>query len=181
MSVAIAGQLRAERQENRKELELEEEERKLIQAKKTKKESKPKLVSPSKAATNRFLAFSWLNLITSFGLTLIYINIHVFMHTIMPSMFGKLGEEWLPKNIRDAGGKYGSAENTSKTFGLIEMLLLVFLDMIAILILLMVIAMVVVLIDALFGILGFLFDLFNIGQELMDKKIETGVDVIQGF
>jgi len=52
-------------------------------------------------ATSEALKQSWLNIIDSFGLTLIYIYFHVFCRFVFgPEVFCKLGHEWL-------GGKSG--------------------------------------------------------------------------
>ncbi len=53
--------------------------------------------------TSEMLKQSWLNLIPSWGTSLIWINIHVFLRQILgPKLFCKLGDEWAP------GGTSGS-------------------------------------------------------------------------
>lgn len=59
-----------------------------------KKQVKEKMASPVKMQTNRMLRQAWLWLIPSFGLSLIYIYLHVFMHFVSPDVFCDLGEEW---------------------------------------------------------------------------------------
>lgn len=75
---------------------------------------------------------SWLHLIDSWGLTLIWINIHVFLRQILgEKLFCDLGEEWkdmIPaagapevKGVKDAGGdQSGVVEEATKATGLIE-------------------------------------------------------------
>ena len=101
-------------------------------------------ISAAKFATNRALAFAWLNLIPSFGLTLLYINLHVFMHAIMPSVFGKLGEEWVPKQASIVAGNLDSA---TKKVGLVETMLLVMLDLFMITSIILAISFVMMIID----------------------------------
>ncbi len=62
--------------------------------KKTAGKAKEKVLSPAKKATGRALRWSWLSFLPSWGLTLIYIDIHVFMHFVLSDVFCGLGEEW---------------------------------------------------------------------------------------
>lgn len=51
--------------------------------------------SPMSLGTSRLLQQSWLNLIPSWGLTIIWVNIHVFLSYVLGErLFCKLGEEW---------------------------------------------------------------------------------------
>jgi len=64
--------------------------------------------APIQQGTSKLLQQSWLNLIDSYGLTLIWINIHVFLRfTIGEKFFAKLGREWLPKVSKGASGAKG--------------------------------------------------------------------------
>lgn len=66
-------------------------------------------------ATSNLLEKSWLNIFDSYGLTLIYINFHVFCRFVFgPEMFCKLGQEW----VNSVGGKEMSA--ASKVSGSVE-------------------------------------------------------------
>lgn len=59
------------------------------------------MTMPISMATSELLQKSWLNLIDSWGLTLLYINFHVFCRWVFgEELFCKLGHEWL-------GGKSG--------------------------------------------------------------------------
>jgi hypothetical protein len=61
---------------------------------------KAKAKAPTRKALSKLLAESWINLPASFGLTLIWINIHVFLRIVIgKSLFCKLGEEWLESGI----------------------------------------------------------------------------------
>ena len=84
----------------------------------------------AKFSTSTLLKASWLNLIDSFGATLIYINIHVFLRFVLgEKFFCKLGEEWLPKEAAASAGEAGKA--VSKNAGIVEALVLILLDLIA--------------------------------------------------
>ncbi len=91
------------------------------QEKKRKKNLKNKkgasgLINPLAFSLARLLRQSWINLIQSFGLTLIWINIHVLGNIVFgPKVFCNLGEEWFmrpgatnspeQKKIIEEGGK----------------------------------------------------------------------------
>jgi hypothetical protein len=112
--------------------------------------------SPAKMATNRLLSLSWLTLVPSFGLSLLYINAHAFMHNIFPSVFGKLGEEWFPGQA--ALGKTSSgAQIANKSLGVAEKMLLLFLDILLVLIILMGLAVIMMIIDFFSGFFGTIF------------------------
>jgi hypothetical protein len=103
-----------------------------------KKKIEEKVMAPVKAGTNWLLKASWLNLIDSFGLTLIYINTHLFLRQIFPDAFCKLGEEWKPKMVGES-----SASNIAGTaFGIVEVMGLLLLDLIVIFIILGVLAII---------------------------------------
>lgn len=54
-------------------------------------------LAPAKKGLNNLLKSAWGNLISSFGLTLIWIDIHVFLHMVLgDKLFCDLGEEWAP-------------------------------------------------------------------------------------
>lgn len=82
-----------------------------------------------KTASAKALRYSWLNLIITYGLTLFYINFHVFGRMVFgEKIFGKLGSEWLPKQLKAVGGK--NAATVESAFGIVEVMLLIFLDLI---------------------------------------------------
>ncbi len=104
---------------------------------KAKDKLKEKVTDPMKMGTNTALKWAWTVLVPSFGLSLIYINTHVFLRWIFPSAFCKLGEEWIPKQIT---GEHSSKNVAGTAFGIVEVMGLLFLDLVALFILLSVIA-----------------------------------------
>lgn len=98
-----------------------------------------KVTAPVKLATSRALQWAWWTLIPSWGLSLIYINIHVFLKYVFgEKLFCKLGEEWLPKPAADAAGEAGKAVN--KGLGLVEVMGLLILDLVVLSVILGVLA-----------------------------------------
>jgi len=111
-----------------------------------KEKIKEKIAAPVKQGTSWLLKAAWLNLIDSFGLTLIYINLHVFLRWVLSDkLFCKLGEEWLPKQITLVAGEAG--ELAKKPVGLAEAALLFLLDLIALFIILGALGLIVMIID----------------------------------
>ncbi len=87
--------------------------------------TKKKVAAPARMYTSSMLKWSWIVLIPSWGLSLVYINIHAFMHLIMPSLFCKLGEEWVPAPLRSA------VNQGSRVAGIVEKMVLVLADLLA--------------------------------------------------
>jgi len=111
-----------------------------------KEKIKEKITAPAKTGTSKLLQQAWLNLIDSFGLTLIWINIHVFLRYVVgEKLFCKLGEEWIPKQISAVGGEAG--KTAGKTIGLVEVMGLLFLDLIVLFIILGALAQIVMVVD----------------------------------
>ncbi len=111
-----------------------------------------KILAPAKAGTNWLLRWAWGALIPSFGLTLIYINMHLFLRQIFPHAFCKLGEEWAPK-LAQTGGKeiaksFGGA---GKIAGIIEIMGLLFLDLAVLMIVIIFLGLIVMIIDFITG------------------------------
>jgi len=112
--------------------------------KRAQKKIEEKVTDSVKQGTNRLLKNAWLHLIDSFGLTLIYINMHVFLRWVFPDLFCKLGEEWMPKIV---AGK-SSAKNVGGTaFGIVEVIGLLILDLIALTIIASVLTLLVMIVD----------------------------------
>lgn len=121
----------------KKALNLKEQAQKKIEA---------TVTAPAKQGTSWLLKMSWLNLIDSFGLTLIYINIHVFLKWVLgEKLFCKLGEEWLPKQIKEAGGEAGNT--AGRGIGLVEVMVLLVLDLIVLCAIGVVLALIVMIVD----------------------------------
>ncbi|MDO8592267.1 MAG: hypothetical protein Q7R92_00670 [bacterium] len=115
--------------------------------KRAEEELEKKVMAPVRAATtNRALQWAWTTLIPSWGLTLIYINMHVFLRWVFPSAFCKLGEEWVPKVV----AAESSTKNVAGTaFGIVEMIGLVILDLLVFFIIIGIISLLVWLADNL--------------------------------
>jgi len=97
---------------------------------KAKKKIEEKVTAPVRMGTNWLLKEAWWNLISSWGLTLIYINIHVFLRLVLgEKFFCKLGDEWIPKKIKAVGGDAGKMGG--KAIGIIEVIGLLLLDAVA--------------------------------------------------
>ena len=93
--------------------------------------AKSAVFSPVRMGTSRALQWAWGVLIPSWGLSLIYINMHVFLRYVFPSMFCKLGEEWMPKMVKSEH----SAQNVAGTmFGIVEIMGLLLLDILGLII-----------------------------------------------
>jgi hypothetical protein len=87
------------------------------------------VLSPAKKAISGLLKAAWENLIDTFGLTLFWIDIHVFGNKVFgKNLFCDLGEEWLPEKPGFIGGDDKAAdgvakkavEGVTKTVGLVE-------------------------------------------------------------
>jgi hypothetical protein len=120
------------------------------------KDSKPAVPGESSAngasmASAAGLKFAWLNLFDSFGLTLIYINLHIFGHSVFgEKIFCELGEEWIPANMRANPGAQ-AVKDRIKTFGLIEKMILIFLDLLAFFALLVLLTVLVLVVAVFTG------------------------------
>jgi len=96
---------------------------------KAKEKIEEKVVAPINKATGRALQWAWKSLIPSWGLSSIWINIHVFLKSVFgEKLFCKLGEEWMPKQATDAAG--GAGKVLTKSAGLVEVMVLIFIDLI---------------------------------------------------
>ena len=104
---------------------------KLAKEKKNKKGVGTIIASPINKSTSKLLQQAWLNLIDSFGLTLIWINIHVFLNLVLGSkLFCKLGDEWTAGSSFSLGNTQASKKLKKVKIG--EGMLLVILDIIVI-------------------------------------------------
>ncbi len=92
--------------------------------------------APIQQATSKLLQQAWLNLIDSWGATLIWINAHWFLNITMgDKFFCDLGKEWLPKVGK--GGDEGGGQAMESVLGLptaglglLEKMLIIILDLI---------------------------------------------------
>lgn len=83
-----SGDLRADQMNEKRKQDLKEKANKMVTA----------ALAPARKGTSALLKASWENLITSWGLTLIWIDIHVFLNLVLgDKLFCNLGEEWIPE------------------------------------------------------------------------------------
>jgi hypothetical protein len=62
--------------------------------------AKDEAISAFRAMTSKLLQDAWANLIPSFGLTLIWIDIHFFLNMVFgDKFFCDLGGEWMPAGV----------------------------------------------------------------------------------
>jgi len=150
--------------------------RKKEKEEKEKKEGEEGIVSGGmKAGTGRILKYAWLNLVSSFGLTLIYINAHVFLRQIFPDAFCKLGDEWIPKKV--AGE---SASNVAGTaFGIVEIIGLLLLDILVFYLLFQALAWIVLIVG--FWDEGFLKGALKIWEVIKSLGWDGMGDLIKLF
>ncbi|MFH1233059.1 MAG: hypothetical protein V1649_00180 [Patescibacteria group bacterium] len=121
-----------------------------------KKKLEEKVMDPAKAGISELLKQAWLNLISSFGLTLIWINIHVFLRWVLgDKLFCKLGEEWLPKQISQATGQKGE-KMSGQAIGLVEVMALIFLDLLVLICLIIIVAVFMIILEYAEKIFGWL-------------------------
>lgn len=136
--------------------------KKNVKSKKEAEEKKEGTTTPVKQGTNWLLKASWLNIIDSFGLTLIYINMHVFLRWVFPNLFCKLGEEWTPRIV---AGKSSTKNVAGTGFGLVEVAGLLMIDLIALIITLHIIAIIALMFDIIANpakyIIGAISELFR--------------------
>ncbi|MEK7202765.1 MAG: hypothetical protein AAB653_00400 [Patescibacteria group bacterium] len=129
-----------------------------------KKKLEEKVMAPAKAGTNELLKQAWLNLINSFGLTLIWINIHVFLRWVLgDKLFCKLGEEWLPKQISQVVGKKDE-KMSGQAIRLVEVMALILLDLLVLICLIIIVAAFMIILEyaeKLFGWLNFIINIIK--------------------
>lgn len=100
-------------------------------------EFKGKMDATGRGATE-LLKQAWLNVITSFGLSLIWIHFHALLAKVFKGkIFKPLGSEWIPQEIIDMGGDELQAK--IKKLGLIEWVVLILIDFILFVVILFII------------------------------------------
>lgn len=97
-------------------------EKKARMVKELKEKAVKAVVAPAKRGISKLLQSAWVNIIETFGLTVIWIDIHIFLSQVLgKDLFCSLGEEWLPdgapKNIEIAKKSVGMTEGMA-VFGL---------------------------------------------------------------
>lgn len=124
--------------------------------------------APIQMATSELLQQSWLNLIDSFGATLIWINVHWFLNITMgDKLFCDLGKEWLPKAGK--GGNEGGGPAMDAILGLpvaglglVEKMVIIILDLIVICALLVALVPIILVIYVISDPVGTLFSDFSL-------------------
>ena len=80
--------------------------------------------------TNRALRWGWYTLIPSWGLSLLYIDLHIMLRWIFgEQFFCKLGQEWIPPQAKTATG--GAGKEAGKMIGIIEVSVVLGLNLLA--------------------------------------------------
>lgn len=123
--------------------------------------------APIRKGTSKLLQQAWLNLADSFGLTLLWIDIHVWLGSIFGhKFFCKLGQEWLDNNIVSAENEY--AKSQGKTLGTVEPMVLVgcnlgcfFILLVVIMIVAMIVGVITNPLKALSAAFGYLWQYFG--------------------
>lgn len=126
---------------------------------------KQKAAAPMRQGTSKLLQNAWINLIPSWGLTLIWINIHVFLSLVIgKDIFCKLGDEWLDGKFGGANpakdavlGEAGSklTEKVSGCANLGESMMLVALDLLLLIVIIAIAAVIVLLVKFVEDPIGF--------------------------
>ncbi len=110
-----------------------------------KKNMAAKTEAAARQGTGILLKMAWLNLITTFGLSLIYINIHVFLRWVLgDNFFCKLGDEWVPKQVKAMAGEAGKL--SGQAIGIVEIMVLILLDFIMGVIILGILAFIIMIV-----------------------------------
>ncbi|MFA5183971.1 MAG: hypothetical protein WC456_00410 [Patescibacteria group bacterium] len=118
--------------------------------------------APIQKGTSRLLRQSWLNLIDSFGLTLIWINIHVFLrYVIGEKFFCKLGREWA--DLLPGGGQAAPllkdwADKSGKSIGTVEMIVFAICDLLLFLLIIAIISLVAMIVGVMDNPLSFFYE-----------------------
>lgn len=86
---------------------------------------KEKASMAAQTASGMGLRWAWESLIPSWGLTIIYINMHAFLRLVFPSAFCKLGDEWVPKKTF---GEHSATNVAGTAFGIVEIMGLLLID-----------------------------------------------------
>ncbi len=109
--------------EKREALKKKEMQQKAERAKEKAKSDKQTFGEMGKSLTAKALKFSWLNVIDTYGLTLLYIYFHFFgKYVVSSSYFVDFGEEWTYEVNKDSGIKTNA---TAAKYGEIILLILV--------------------------------------------------------
>ncbi len=115
---------------------------------KAKQAIQKKVVAPVSKGTSQLLRSAWQIMFSVIGFLpgLAYVNIHVFLKAVLgEKLFCKLGEEWIPKQAATAGGE--AAKTAGKGVGIVEVMVLLFLDLVVLLIILVQVSFIVLMLN----------------------------------
>ena len=142
-------------------------------AKKTnvKEKAEMRATMPARRATSWLLRLAWLNAWATFGLTLIYVDLHILGGLVMgKKFFVNIGEEWTPEYVRKGSGELG--KTSSMMLGIAEGGLLFMMHVVFFLVLLLSLLMVYLVVDIYLHTLDFLWSvgfkgIFSIFKTIM--------------
>lgn len=116
--------------------------------------------NPARLATDNLLKGAWTNLISSFGLTLLYINAHVLLRKVFgPKFFSDLGEEWTPPQVKKAGGE--AAKQASSLLRIVEKAGCALLNLIVLFLIIAIIALIALIVSVVEEPFKALFNLIS--------------------
>lgn len=120
------------------------------------------------------LKASWLNLITTWGLSWFYIAFHFLAAYFTPfsNLFCKFGEEWLPKSVQQGPGGE-TAKQATKPLELIESCGCILIGLILLLIIFVIFLLVVIIAYAWENPLSALYRTANIAWEVIRCQISS--------
>mgnify|MGYP007082099174 CR=1 FL=1 len=114
-----------------------------------KEKLKTAVATPVKLATSRALQWAWGVAIPSWGLSMLYVNAHVFLHWVFPDLFCKLGAEWQPKIVGE--GKHSASSVAGTGFGIAEIIALTVFDVVAIFVVFVMLSSIYYVLDSTMG------------------------------
>jgi len=128
------------------------------------------LTAPVRLGTDMALRTAWINIIYSGGLSLIWVNIHVFFRFVLGTdFFCKLGREWVSGpgktgEIAKGAGKLGSfvVTNATSAVGIVESMILVFVDVLVISFILIIVSLIAYAVGIFTNPLDFVVSMVNI-------------------
>ncbi len=118
-------------------------------------------INPIRKGSSGLLRQAWLHIIDSFGLTIIWIDIHVFLGIVFgEKFFCKLGAEWMDRNIKTA--QFERAKRIGGVAGQVEGMGLACLNLGCLLLLLIVFSIIAMIVTAITNPLDAIGTLFGI-------------------
>lgn len=116
--------------------------------------------NPFRKMTDGWLRGAWTNLITSWGLTLLWIDFHVFLNKVFgPKYFRELGGEWIPSGIRKLEG--AGMNKASSLAKIIEPIGCVGLNLLVIFLIISILTLISIITSILSGDVLVIWELFK--------------------